>query len=191
MSERKNLLLPKGSRLLLTPHQIKRRVREMAGEISQLMQGNAPRNGHAWLVLGVLRGAFIFMADLARNLSLPVEIDFIQVASYGAAAHSSGSIKLISPPRINLEERSILLVDGILDTGNSMVWLVNYLKGLKAATVRTCVLLDKPDCHKVEVEANYVGFALPPAFIVGYGLDLAQKYRQLPGIYKLPGEITK
>lgn len=176
---------PAGAKLLLAPERIARRVGQMAGDISAFM-AQSHRPGQDWVVLGVLRGAFVFMADLVRRLSQPVEIDFIQVGSYGDKMESSGSITLLRPPTMDLAGRSILLVDDILDTGNSMVWLVNYLNGLNAGTIRTCVLLDKPACRKSAVSADYVGFSLPPAFVVGYGLDAAQKYRQLPGIYQLP-----
>ena len=175
-----NELAPAGGRLLLSPEQIDRRVAEMAEEISASMRDDSP-----WLVLGVLRGAFIFMADLVRKLKRAVAMDFIQISSYRDDTKNS-AIELVKAPTLNLRGRSLLLVDDILDTGNSMVWLVNYLDNQQVGCLRTCVLVDKPDCRQVKISADYVGFSLPPVFVVGYGLDAAQQYRQLPGIYQLP-----
>lgn len=173
--------LPPGSQLLVSAQQISRRVAELGRELSPLMQDNAP-----WLVIGVLRGAFIFMADLVRNLSVPVHIDFIQVSSYGNAAFSSGGVELLSAPRMAVKGRSLLLLDDVLDTGNSLQWLVNYFVNQGAAQVLSCVLLDKPDCRKTAINADFVGFSLSTGYVVGYGLDMAQDYRQLPGVYQLP-----
>lgn len=164
--------------------EIERRVRHMAGELSAFMAESNSRE--PWVVLGVLRGAFIFMADLVRHLTVPVELDFIRIQSYGQSDTSSGNITLLNEPALVMAGRSVLLVDDILDTGNSMVWLVNYLNNQKVENIRTCVLLDKPARRLVEVAADYVGFVVPPLFVVGYGLDMGQKYRQLPGIYQLP-----
>ena len=185
MTDNFDFLVPPGSTLLVSPEQIKQRVEQMADEVCTVMAKDQQK---PWVVLGVLRGAFVFMADLVRSFNLPVEIDFIQLSSYGDQIRSSGNIEVVNIPTINLENRSVLLVDDVLDTGNSMLWLVNYLNSLKVAKVLTCVLLDKPDCRKLAIGANFVGFSLPPAYIVGYGLDKAQQYRQLPGIYQLPEE---
>lgn len=181
MPEKTMCEVPAGSQLVVTPAQIEQRVTQMAHEISRAMADNQP-----WLVVGVLRGAFIFMADLVRRLEVEVLIDFIQISSYGEGVSSKGAITLLTAPTMEIAERSVLLVDDVLDTGNSMQWLISYFARQQARQVKSCVLLDKPACRKTAISADYAGFALPPGFVVGYGMDAAQKYRQLPGIYQLP-----
>ncbi|MDR1398008.1 MAG: hypoxanthine phosphoribosyltransferase [Desulfarculales bacterium] len=165
---------------LISPVRIQARVSELGREISPLLTGGEP-----WVVLGVLRGAFIFMADLVRSLTQAVEVDFMRISSYGPSAASSGRIRLAQPPGMNLRGRSVLLVDDILDTGLSLSWLKNFLDQRQAARVYSCVLLDKSASRVVPVTADYVGFAVPSAFLVGYGLDMDQKFRYLPGIYQV------
>jgi hypoxanthine phosphoribosyltransferase len=176
-------LLPAGAELLADAEKIQARVRELSQYLSLRMAGDNP-----WLALGVLKGAFIFMADLVRYLSCVVEVDFIKISSYGDAVSSSGRVQLVHAPGAELKNRNILLIDDIIDTGNSMAWLVNYLHEKQAAQVITCVFLDKPQCRVQAIAADYVGITMDsPAYVVGYGLDAAQKYRQLAGIYKISG----
>jgi hypoxanthine phosphoribosyltransferase len=165
---------------LISAVRIQARVAEVGREISPLLAGKEP-----WIVLGVLRGAFIFMADLVRCLTQAVEVDFMRISSYGPATASSGRVCLAQPPGMDLRGRSVLLVDDILDTGLSLLWLKDFLAARQAARVYSCVLLDKKASRAVPVTADYVGFAVPPVFLVGYGLDMDQKFRYLPGIHQV------
>lgn len=174
-------ILPSGSKMLLSPRRISRRVARLAGQLNRLLERNPP-----WLVIGVLRGALIFMADLVRHLNVSIHIDFISISSYGDSRASSGAIRLLHAPGMNVSGRRVLLLDDVLDTGHSLRWLVNYLAGQGAVEVKTCVLLDKPHCRQTEINTDYTGFALPAGYVVGYGMDMAQQYRHLPGIYQLP-----
>ncbi len=163
---------------LLNEEQIKRRIRELAREIEGSLKGD-------FLVVGVLKGSFIFLADLIREFSRPVEVDFIQVSSYGSSTRSSGKVKLIKDLECEVKDRCVLLVDDILDTGLTLKELVRHLEKKGAREVKVCVLLDKREGRKVPFEAHFVGFNVPNHFLVGYGLDYAQKYRNLRGIFRL------
>jgi len=137
------------------------------------------------VVLGVLKGCFIFMSDLVRRLDLPVEIDFVRLASYGASDISSGKVEMSTPPSLPLEGRPVLVVEDIVDTGLTLSWLKEYLKSLGPSSVRFCVLVDKAERREIDFEADYVGFHVPKGFLVGYGLDFDERYRFLPGIYEI------
>lgn len=141
--------------------------------------------GRQLVLLGVLNGAFIFAADLCRAIALDLEIDFIRVASYGKAKESSGTIRLLKEPDIDLTGKDILLVEDIVDSGRTMAWLRDHFRDSSAASVKICSLIDKKERRQVEVEVDYVGFALDRGFLVGYGLDCAEKYRNLKGIFSL------
>ena len=162
--------------ILFTQAQVAGRIREMAREITRDYAGKAP------LVVGILRGSFIFMADLVRQVELPLHLDFMSASSYGAGTVSSGQVNI----RLDLQEdiagRDVLLVEDILDTGNTLSKLVAELKGRRPASLKLCVLLDKPERRTKPIEADYVGFTIPDAFVVGCGLDYNQLYRQLPYI---------
>lgn len=163
-------------RVLFTQEQVAGRIREMAQEITRDYAGKAP------LVVGILRGSFIFMADLVRQLELPLSLDFMSASSYGAGTVSSGKVNI----RLDLQEdiagRDVLLVEDILDTGNTLSKLVAELQGRGPASLKLCVLLDKPDRRTKPIQADYVGFTIPDAFVVGCGLDYDQRYRNLPYI---------
>lgn len=163
-------------RVLFTQEQVAGRIREMAQEITRDYAGKAP------LVVGILRGSFIFMADLVRQLELPLSLDFLSASSYGAGTVSSGKVNI----RLDLQEdiagRDVLLVEDILDTGNTLSKLVAELQGRGPASLKLCVLLDKPDRRTKPIQADYVGFTIPDAFVVGCGLDYDQRYRNLPYI---------
>ncbi|MEN8140984.1 MAG: hypoxanthine phosphoribosyltransferase [Thermodesulfobacteriota bacterium] len=171
-------------KLIISPEDIARRVKELGREISRDYQGKS------LVLVGVLNGAFIFMADLVRSLDLPeeVEIDFIRVASYGKSSRSSGTITLSKDVEVDLAGRHLLLVEDIVDTGSTMAWLKDYfLKGPRQAplSVCCCTLIDKEERRKIQVNCEYVGFPGPDGFLVGYGLDYAEQFRHLPGIYHL------
>ncbi len=162
--------------ILFTQEQVSARIREMAAEITRDYQGKSP------LVVGVLRGCFVFMADLVRGLELPLTLDFMSASSYGAGTTSSGLVKIRLDLHDDIAGRDVLLVEDILDTGNTLSKLVQELKNRGPASLKLCVLLDKPERRTKPIEADYVGFTIPDAFVVGCGLDYDQKYRQLPYI---------
>lgn len=162
--------------ILFTQEQVSTRIREMAAEITRDYQGKSP------LVVGVLRGCFVFMADLVRGLELPLTLDFMSASSYGAGTTSSGLVKIRLDLHDDIAGRDVLLVEDILDTGNTLSKLVQELKNRGPASLKLCVLLDKPERRTKPIEADYVGFTIPDAFVVGCGLDYDQKYRQLPYI---------
>lgn len=135
------------------------------------------------VLVGVLNGAFIFLADLARAIDLPVTIDFIRVASYGDATTTSGTIRLTKPPETDLTGKDILLVEDIVDTGTTLAWLRQYFKEHQVASIKICALIDKHERRKAEVVVDYSGFQVEKGFLIGYGLDHAEQYRNLPAIY--------
>lgn len=162
--------------ILFTQEQVAARVREMAAQISRDYAGKTP------LVVGILRGSFIFMADLVRAMDIPLTLDFMVASSYGAGTVSSGKVKISLDLQEDIAGRDVLLVEDILDTGNTLSKLVAELKGRQPASLKLCVLLDKPERRTKPIEADYVGFTIPDAFVVGCGLDYDQLYRQLPYI---------
>lgn len=163
-------------KILFTQEQVAGRIRELAQQISRDYAGKAP------LVVGILRGSFIFMADLVRQLALPVNLDFMSVSSYGAGTVSSGQVNIHLDLQEDIAGRDVLLVEDILDTGNTLSKLVAELQQRRPASLKLCVLLDKPDRRTRPIQADYVGFTIPDAFVVGCGLDYDQHYRQLPYI---------
>lgn len=162
--------------ILFTQEEVAARIRELAAEINRDYAGKAP------LVVGVLRGCFVFMADLVRCLELPLTLDFMSASSYGAGTVSSGLVDIRLDLHDDIAGRDVLLVEDILDTGNTLSKLVAELKGRGPASLKLCVLLDKPERRTANIQADYVGFTIPDAFVVGCGLDFDQKYRQLPYI---------
>jgi hypoxanthine phosphoribosyltransferase len=162
--------------VLLVPEQIRARVRELAAEISRDYAG---RDLH---LVGVLRGAVVFLADLIRELTVPASVDFIAISSYGAESRSSGVVRLQKDLDDSVENRHVVVVEDIIDTGLTLNYLVGMLRSRKVAGVEVCALLDKPSARKAPCEARYVGFTVPDAFVVGYGLDFQQRYRGLPYI---------
>jgi len=157
--------------------QIAARVKELAREISDDYQGRD------LIVIGVLKGAFIFMADLIRALSIPCRVDFIKVASYGAGTESSGRIKMTKDIETELTGRDVLIVEDIVDSGLTLSWLVDYLKKKNPCSLKVCTFLDKSSRRKVPFTADYTGFTMDDGFVVGYGLDYNEQARYLPEVY--------
>lgn len=155
------------------------RVAELGRQIS------ADYVGRELLVVGVLTGAFIFTADLVRVLDLDLEVDFIRVASYGAATYSSGRVSLTKDLECQVAGRDLLLVEDIVDTGRTLAWLKAHLLPRNPASLKLCALIDKSERREVPVEVDYVGFPVAEGFLVGYGLDCGGRYRQLPDICRL------
>uniref|UniRef100_A0A7V3ZZ42 Hypoxanthine phosphoribosyltransferase n=1 Tax=candidate division WOR-3 bacterium TaxID=2052148 RepID=A0A7V3ZZ42_UNCW3 len=172
---------------LITEEQIKGRVREIASQIKKDYQDTVP------VLVGVLKGSFIFLADLVRELSdIDVEIDFLSVSSYGRSTKTSGIVKILKDLSISIEGRDVILVEDICDSGLTLKYLVELLKGRKPRSLRVCVLLDKKERRLVDIDLSYVGFEVPDRFLVGYGLDYAERYRNLPYIRELlPEEIRE
>lgn len=167
---------------LLTTEQIQEKVRELGAEISR------DYAGQEILVIGILKGAFVFCADLLRNVEVPCKVDFMAVSSYGQSTESSGVIKIIKDLDASIEGRHVLLVEDIVDSGLTLRYLREYLAHQNPASVKICVLLDKPSRRKTEVVVDYRGFVIPDEFIVGYGIDYAENYRHLPYIGMI-GEV--
>jgi hypoxanthine phosphoribosyltransferase len=154
------------------------RIAERIGELGKQISSDFA--GRSLVIVGVLKGAWVFMADLARQLTIPVQCDFVRVSSYGMETVSSGQPRLLLDVTEPLDGRDVLVVDDILDTGSSSAWLCKHLRAKGAASVRLCVLLDKPARRQVDIQADYVGFEIPDRFVVGYGLDCGERYRELP-----------
>ena len=170
------MAIPLKPLILITKEEIHREVFRLAQEISIDYHGKNP------LLLGILKGSFVFMADLVRLLEIPVEIEFASLSSYGSAKVSSGKIRVVKGLRSPLEGRDILVVEDIVDSGLSISHLLGYLHKRKPASVKLCALLDKPDRRKTIVPIDYLGITIPDRFVVGYGLDFDEKFRNLPDI---------
>ena len=163
-------------RILLTREEIAAKVKELAAEIRRDYQDRHP------LLIGVLKGSFMFMADLIRLLNFPLEVDFIRLSSYGGATESSGRIKVVQGLRSEVKGRNVLVIEDIVDTGRTTSFLLDYLRRKKPASLRLCALTDKPSRRQVPVTVDYLGFTVPNKFLVGYGLDWDEKFRYLPDI---------
>lgn len=169
----------------LTRDQIQRRVEELGAEISREFSGRTV------VLVAVLKGATIFLADLARTISLDCAFDFINVASYGSKQKSSGAVRLVRNVEQKIEGKNVLLVEDILDTGVTLGYLKNLLLTQQPAILKTVTLLDKPSRRLQNFEADYVGFTIPDRFVVGYGMDANERYRNLPDIYFVPSDIQE
>ena len=169
-------------RVLFHRQEIEAAVRSLASEISQDYRHKNP------LLLGILRGSFVFLADLIRHLDFPLEVDFIGLSSYGSSTQTSGKIKVVKKLETPVRGRHVLVVEDIVDTGLTTTFLLDYLQKQKSASVKICALSDKPSRRKVPVNIDYLGFTVPNKFLVGYGLDANQKFRNLPDICYLEGE---
>ncbi len=167
--------------VLVTEEQIHQRVHELGAEITNDYAGIRP------LLVGVLRGAFVFMADLARAIDLPLEVDFMAVSSYGNATASSGVVRILKDLDEDLEGRHVIVVEDIIDSGLTLSYLRRNLENRGAASVEVCALTIREGRQKVDESLKYVGFELPPDFVVGYGLDALGKYRNLPYIARYTG----
>lgn len=173
---------PDIQQILLNPEQIQARVIELGRQIT------ADYRDQDLLAVGILKGAAIFFADLIRAIRIPVAMDFIAISSYGASSQSTGVHRIIKDLDESIAGRHVLLVEDIVDSGLTLRFLREYLAHREAASVRTCVLLDKPSRRLTEVTVDYCGFSIPDEFVVGYGLDYAEKYRNLPYLGVLRGE---
>ena len=160
--------------ILIDADALRTRVAELGREISEDYQGRD------LLLLGVLKGAVFFMADLMRHLTVPCEIDFMAISSYGASTDSSGVVRILKDLDINIEGRHVLVVEDIIDSGLTLSYLVRNLESREPASLEICALLTKPARREIDVPVRYTGFEIPNRFVIGYGLDFAERYRNLP-----------
>ncbi len=170
-------------RIFFSANELQEKVKELGAQITRDYEGKDP------LFVGVLKGSFVFMADLMRAVDLYCDIDFMAVSSYGSGTTTTGAVKINKDLTYNVEGRHIILIEDILDSGVTLSYLKKYIEARKPASVSICTLLDKPARRKADINADYVGFECPDAFIVGYGLDYAERYRNLPYIGVLKPEI--
>jgi len=169
--------------VLFTEEQLKARVKEIAHQIEQDYAGKEI------MLIAVLRGSFVFMADLCRAIDLPCTLDFMSVSSYGKGTSSSGQVQITKDLSEDISGRHIIVVEDILDSGNTLSYLLKVLENRRPASIRLCTLLDKPERRVKQVDVHYSGFTIPDAFVVGYGLDYAEMYRNLPYIGILKPEV--
>jgi len=163
-------------KIIITKEEIAKRIDELAAEVRRDYKDKNP------ILIGVLKGSFVFLSDLVRAMNIPVEVDFMRVSSYGACTETSGKIKLVQGLKISIKGRHVLVVEDIVDGGLTVNFLLDYVKRRKPASLKLCTLFDKPSRRKVEVPIDYRGFTIPDAFVVGYGLDCNQQYRYLPDL---------
>jgi hypoxanthine phosphoribosyltransferase len=169
--------------ILIDEARLQGRIAELGDEIS------ADYKGRDLLLLGVLKGAVFFMADLMRKLKVPCEIDFMAISSYGASTDSSGVVRILKDLDINIEGRHVLVVEDIIDSGLTLSYLVRTLEAREPASLEVCALLTKPERRQIEVDVRYVGFEIPNRFVIGYGLDFAERYRNLPYVAVLHPDL--
>jgi len=162
--------------VLISERRIEARIKQLGKRISKDYRDKQP------ILVGVLRGAFVFLSDLLRTITIPVEVDFISVGSYGDAKTSSGVVRLLQDLNSNIKGRDVILVEDIVDTGVTLSYLMHNLRTRHPRSLEICTLLDKHEKRKVKVPLKYVGFRIPDKFVVGYGLDFAQQHRNIPYI---------
>lgn len=170
-------------KVLLTEEQIDARVRELGAELTEKFREKDP------LFIGILKGSFVFMADLVRRVDLKSSVDFMAVSSYGCGTKSSGAVKIMKDLNEDIAGRHVVIVEDILDSGVTLNYLCGYLQNRKPASITLVTLLDKPARRKAPIRADYVGFEVPDEFVVGYGMDYAENYRNLPYVGILKPEV--
>ena len=162
--------------VLFTEEQLRQKVDELGAQITADYQGKNP------LIVSVLKGSYVFMADLTRRINVPCQVDFMVVSSYGAGTKTSGEVQIIKDLENSIDGRDLIIVEDILDSGVTLNYLMKVLTARGANSIRLCTLLSKPDRRRVDVPVDYLGFEIPDEFVVGYGLDFAERYRNLPYI---------
>ncbi len=168
-----------GLSLLISSDEIEKRLDALARRI------NEDYEGREVVVIGILKGSFIFLADLVRRLSMPIRIDFVSLSSYGMNKETSGAVRITKNVEIDLAGRDVLVVEDIVDSGLTLAWFLDHLKQFGPRSVRICALVDKTERRRVELKVDYTGIGMEKGFIVGYGLDYSEKHRNLPGIYEV------
>ena len=171
------------SEVLIDEEALQRRIAELGEEIS------ADYEGRNLLMIGVLMGAVFFMADLMRRVAVPCEIDFMAISSYGGQTDSSGVVRILKDLDMNIKGRHVLVVEDIIDSGLTLSYLIRNLEAREPATLEVCALMTKPERREIDVDVRYVGFEIPNRFVIGYGLDFAERYRDLPYVGVLHGDL--
>jgi hypoxanthine phosphoribosyltransferase len=169
--------------VLIDEGRLQARIRELGAEIT------ADYSGRELLLVGVLKGAVFFMADLMRSITVPCEIDFMAISSYGASTDSSGVVRILKDLDINIEGRDVLVVEDIIDSGLTLSYLMRNLESREPASLEVCALLTKPERREIDVPVRYTGFEIPNKFVIGYGLDFAERYRNLPYVGVLRADL--
>ena len=169
--------------ILVTEDQIEEKVKELGKKITEDYKGKD------LILVGILKGAVIFLSDLARSIKMPIGIDFMAVSSYGRSSTSTGEVRIIKDLDFSVENKDVLIVEDIIDTGYTLAYLTDNLRKRGASSVKVCTLLDKPERRKVDVPVDYLGFAIPDEFVVGYGLDYSEIGRNLPYVAALKEEV--
>jgi hypoxanthine phosphoribosyltransferase len=177
-------LEPGVQEILIDEQTLQARVAELGAEITHDYAGREP------LLVGVLKGAIFFMADLMRRLELPCEVDFMAISSYGAGVDSSGVVRILKDLDASIENRNVIIVEDIVDSGLTLSYLLRNLEARRPASLEICALLTKPERRENDVHCRYVGFEIPNRFVIGYGLDFAERYRNLPYIAVLRDELA-
>ncbi|MGI6712144.1 MAG: hypoxanthine phosphoribosyltransferase [Bacillota bacterium] len=172
-------------KILITEEEIRAKLRELGQEITK------DYSGKDLLIVGILKGSFVFMGDLIRNIDVPIQVDFMEISSYGCATESSGAVRILKDLDNDIEGRNVLIVEDIVDTGLTLSYLIDNLWSRKPSSLKICTFLNKPSRRKVPLEVNYNGYNIPDEFVVGYGLDYAEKYRNLPYVAIVKPEIYK
>lgn len=172
-------------RILVEEDEIKRRVAELGAQITEDYRDKD------LVLVGILKGAVIFLSDLVRNIKIPVGMDFMAVSSYGKSSTSTGEVRIIKDLESSVENKDIIIVEDIIDTGYTLAYLTDNIRKRGAKSVRVCTLLDKPERRKVNVQVDYLGFEIPDEFVIGYGLDYAEMGRNLPFVAALKEEVYK
>jgi hypoxanthine phosphoribosyltransferase len=176
-------MMPDVKEVLITSQEIDDKVREIGARITEDYRGEKP------LLIGILRGAVVIMSDLMRNIDLQCELDFMDISSYGTGTSSSGVVRILKDLEEDITDRHVLIVEDIIDTGLTLSYLLRSLQARKPASLEICALLSKPSRRRADLEVRYLGFEVPDEFVVGYGLDYAGAYRNLPDICVLKPEI--
>jgi hypoxanthine phosphoribosyltransferase len=166
-------------KIIISREAIANRIKELAAQISRDYADKNP------LLVGILKGAFIFLADLARALDFPVQVDFVRLRSYGAGTKTSGEVHITKDVETVIKDRHVLVVEDIVDAGLTLDFLLNHLASYQPASLKICCLIDKKERRQVEVPIDYVGFPIEKGFLVGYGLDSGEKFRTLPDVYEI------
>jgi hypoxanthine phosphoribosyltransferase len=170
--------------VLIDQERLSERISELGEEISR------DYAGRELLLIGVLKGAVFFMADLMRKIRVPTEVDFMAISSYGASTDSSGVVRILKDLDINIEGRNVLVVEDIIDSGLTLSYLMRNLEAREPASLEVCALLTKPGRREIDVPVRYVGFEIPNRFVIGYGLDFAERYRNLPYVAVLADDLV-
>ena len=176
-------MMPDVKEVLISSKEIEDKVREIGARITEDYRGEKP------LLIGILRGAVVVMSDLMRNIDLQCELDFMDISSYGTGTSSSGVVRILKDLEEDITDRHVLIVEDIIDTGLTLSYLMRSLQARKPASLEICALLSKPSRRRAELDVKYLGFEVPDEFVVGYGLDYAGAYRNLPDICVLKPEV--